>query len=156
MRKTIIRHVTTMVLSAVLIIPTININTIDAFAGNGYASSFGKNYGVDNINTVQDAIDASNAYSKAGYNTITKKSPQKTDFNSKTLNSDILFFSGHGNSSLMIKAHNFSAESQKSVLGELAVKRIRHSSNSTKKSILAKERKRLSSNERYVDQEQFE
>ncbi len=87
------------ILSACLLV-AILISPTNVYASSGLAVSAGKDFG-DGVDTRQDAIDASTAYDKAGYSTVTFESPTKSDFTSTNLKADILFLSGHGSADVL-------------------------------------------------------
>lgn len=77
-----------------LIITFITMSTSQVMARNNYAFSAGTT--LDNINTVQDINDSSNAYATAGYRTYSMVDPTYAKL-AENLYADVQFFSTHGN-----------------------------------------------------------
>ena len=68
-----------------------SVKPIQVNALNNLAVSAGKNFG-NNVDTTQDARNASSAYGSRGYTTVTLTYPMKSSFTESRLKADILFF----------------------------------------------------------------
>ncbi len=100
MKQLSFKHIVTNVLLLSLLISVFSYPKMARAENNGLAVSVGMDYG-DDVDTTEDAKDASSAYSEAGYSTDTLTSPVKSSFTETRLQAEILFFSGHANPNLM-------------------------------------------------------
>lgn len=90
------------------LIGTLFVPTLSASAAGNHAFSVGTNYGLFDVNTSSDATNACDLYAIAGYTSNYTTEPtvsiMRGNFQdgTKRIQSDILFFSGHGNTNSVV------------------------------------------------------
>lgn len=94
------------ILSGLIAISAIALLPSNVFAAGNQALLIGRNYGSGNIDTTIDVTNAKNGLGALTFNYQDNTNPtiswmQGSNGSTKRMESDILFFSGHGNSSLM-------------------------------------------------------
>ena len=96
----------TKVLLSLTAISTIAISPLGVSAAGNQALLLGRNYGSGEINTTFDVNNAQSALALTGKTLLANTNPtiswvKGSNGGTARMESDILFFSGHGNSSLM-------------------------------------------------------
>ena len=90
------------------LIGTLFVSSFSASAAGNHAFSVGTNYGLFDVNTSSDATNACDLYAIAGYTSNYSTEPtvsiMRGNFQdgTKRIQSDILFFSGHGNADSVV------------------------------------------------------
>lgn len=90
------------------IVSALFVPTISASAAGNHAFSVGTDYGLFDVNTTSDATNACDLYAIAGYTSNYSSQPTVNTLRGnfqdgvKRIQSDILFFSGHGNADSVV------------------------------------------------------
>ena len=92
-----------MIVSIIIAAMLFANSEISVFAAEKYAYSIGTNYGLFDVNTSQDAENASTAFALAGYKSYYNISPD-SDYlkgnnpsGTRRVGSSVVLYSGHGN-----------------------------------------------------------
>lgn len=94
------------ILTSIILLAVFMLSPVGVLAAGNQALLVGRNYGSNNIDTTIDVTNARNGLGALAFNYQANTNPtiswmKGSNGSTKRMESDILYFSGHGNSSLM-------------------------------------------------------